>query len=138
MNKPQNEPTLPEDTEASVSSVLFKTLKASGFNTYAADGAVGGLTPRGYVNINFYVERKPIADSYRQEVSSEGGLGERFDIKGEEGIIRELQCAVQLDIRTAIELHQWLQNMILEYQKIMSDIEEPNNSEKTANVHGDS
>ena len=46
--------------EPSPTTLKFEYEKSEQFRTVFADGAIGGVTPRGYVHVAFYSERSPI------------------------------------------------------------------------------
>ena len=51
------------ELEPDVPTIEFKTVKAQSFATYGADGAIGSITPRGNLNLHFYIEPRALPDS---------------------------------------------------------------------------
>ena len=73
-----------------------------------ADGAIGSVTPRGYIHVAFYSERRAIPQRTTVTVSStlEGTQEEVAATRG--GVVREVEVDVLLDEPTTIELIEWL------------------------------
>src|ERR1043165_9730684 len=87
--------------------VSFRYVKSQYFRVIDADGAWGGVSPRGNIHISFYNERAALPDSSKFTVSGTGEIvvPERFHASSK--IVRELECDVILDLTTAKSLHQW-------------------------------
>ena len=66
-------------------------LKSAEYREVHVDGALGGLTPTGYINVSFYGQRAVIPKSTIFEMTEEGRLGDRIKDSKEskKGIIRE-------------------------------------------------
>ncbi|MBX7095973.1 MAG: hypothetical protein K1X56_14720 [Flavobacteriales bacterium] len=90
-----------------------------------ADGVYGGLTTKNYLNLNFYAERFPIPktnkfefEDHEQVKFTEDKLTAN-DCKN--GLIREIECGIYIDIQTAESLANWIQLKIKEYKLITSE-----------------
>lgn len=93
--------------------LTITTRKAENFNTYPAEGAIGGITPSQMYQINFYVEAPNIPSEITHELNENGKLGAQIDSKMEGGaIVRELQCAMVMTIPQAESLARWILNTI--------------------------
>lgn len=80
-----------------------------------ADGAFGGPSPRGLINIAFFSERAPIPrHTTIPLVNGVPGSEEINEIKS--GIFRELEVNVVMDVAVAVSLHAWLGQKIAEAQ----------------------
>ena len=99
--------------------VHFHFIKGSQFRVIHADGAFGGISPRGYIQFTLYNERQAIPRiTERTLEKSEGGTatyGTEKPIEVREGFVRELEVGVIMDITTAKELHAWLGGKIGEW-----------------------
>lgn len=99
--------------DALPSSVTQNYIKSQFFRVVHADGAVGGFTPRGGIFMSLFSERAPLPDVTVQAVEN-GQLGQEIieQRKGSEGIIRELEVGVLMDVNMAESLVAWLQERI--------------------------
>ena len=93
-----------------------------GYRQIHADGILGGITPKGLININFFSERFPIPKSTFYEFIAEKKLIKeiKHSDDSKEGIIREFEFGVYLEINAAKELSNWLLDKINEYETIKS------------------
>ena len=95
------------------SSITLHYIKSNYFRVVHADGAIGGFTPRGEVFFSIYSERAPLPDVTVQAVEN-GQLGNEIleQRKGSEGILRELEVGVVMDLNVAKSFHAWLEERI--------------------------
>jgi len=93
------------------------------FREVHVDGAHGGVTPRGFINANFYSERFPIPKSNILEFDEEAnkfinsGIGEG----SKEGIVRHYEFGVYMDLKTAKEFYKFLGGKINELETIIKN-----------------
>lgn len=90
------------------------------YNPKYANGAWGGISPRGDLIVNFFLERMPLPTKETYELRPEGNLGQRLnsDPEGiETTMIRFIQSGLVLNLENAISIHQWLGNKIEEMAK---------------------
>ena len=92
--------------------ISFRYVKANFFRVIHADGAWGGISPKGDIHIAFYNERAAIPDSSSFMVSTEGKVvqPERFDAASK--LVREVEADVIVDLSTARALRAWLDTKI--------------------------
>ncbi len=104
-------------------TLRFEYEKSAQFRTIFADGAIGGVTPRGYVHVAFYSERSPIPKVVVHELNETGTLGKELLDKreGRKGVFRELEVSVVMDEQAAVALHQWLNEKIVMLQKYKAE-----------------
>ena len=93
------------------SSITFHYIKSNEFRVIHADGVWGGATPRSYITMSFYSERVPIPQTITHEVK-EGILGSEQNRSSKDGIIREVEVEVMIDLVMAKSLIPWLQEKI--------------------------
>lgn len=88
------------------------------FREIHVDGAYGGLTPRGLINLNFYAERAPIPRSSEFEITAENTLGKSLGDSEDSktGILREYEFGIYMDIAVAKAIITLLTNKISEYE----------------------
>ena len=125
---PQN-PTVrePEDQKPEVPSrLLFHWIKSGYFRVVHADGAYGGISPRGYVHFALYNERAAIPKLSEREVSTteDGSVvaGPERTVESREGSIREVEVEIIMDQRTAFEFFEWFKQKIEILQKIQAEV----------------
>ncbi|MDQ3190664.1 MAG: hypothetical protein M3Q58_03645 [Bacteroidota bacterium] len=85
------------------------------------DGAIGGITAKGKLNINFYAERIVIPKSEEYALQENGDLSDRINIStdSKSGITREIEFGTYMDIDTAKELQKWLDLKIQEFESLI-------------------
>ena len=91
--------------------VAFDYIKSASFRVIHADGAIGGVTPGGYIHMALYNERRalPIRIVF---AAAERGLGEEISREEPDSFERELEVDVFLDLDTAQALRNWLSEKI--------------------------
>ena len=97
-------------------SITFHYIKSNEFRVIHADGVWGGATPRGYITMSFYSERAPIPQTVTHEVR-ESSLGSEQNRSSKDGIIREVEVEVMIDLAMAKSLIPWLQEKINQLEK---------------------
>jgi len=82
------------------------------------DGAYGGITTRGLINISFFSERSPIPTGSVFTITEQGKLGELIgDFEGsKKGIVREFEIGVYMDITIAKALAVLLNSKVEELE----------------------
>ncbi len=95
-------------------AIRFHMIKSGAFRVIHADGAFGGPTPRGNLMFTLYSERVPFPQRISHELTStpegELRLGDEIvaDRISKDGVVRELECGVVMDIAGVRSLHAWL------------------------------
>ncbi len=86
------------------------------------DGAFGGVTPRGFINLSFYAERQPIPKSTDIEITDEGLLGEAVvnSKDSKQGILREFEFGIYMDVHTAKSVLEFLKTKIEDLEQIVN------------------
>lgn len=82
------------------------------YNPIFVNGAYGGLSPRGDIVVNFFLERPALPNSQTYEIN-DGKIGAEIieerdpsDLQG--SIVRYISHGIILDYKNAKELHRWL------------------------------
>jgi hypothetical protein len=93
--------------------------KSHSFRVVHADGAYGGTSPRLQLFIAFYSERFPIPKVLTYEASPAGApLDEIVEAReSKEGVIREVEVGVTMDINAAKGFAAWLNERVAELEK---------------------
>jgi hypothetical protein len=96
-----------------MSEITIHYEKNPEFRTVYTDGLIGGITPTGMVNLNFYATRNIIPKSVAHEVTSDGKL-ENPGVNSEEskdGIVREIELGVYMNQDTAMDIYEFFKKM---------------------------
>lgn len=98
--------------------VNFDYIKSNFFRVIHADGAVGGLTPTGNIQLNFWSQRRPIpkqvSHPIHQDDAGNEHLGEEIKREQRDAVVREVESGIVMDLGTAIAIRDWLQRQIQE------------------------
>ena len=91
--------------------ITFKYIFTYDYNPEYVNGAHGGVSPRGELIMNFYLERAPLPNAVSHEINQNGTIGaeaavEPVDLKS--SLVRYVSTGVVLSPQTARELHAWL------------------------------
>ena len=113
------------------SKIHFNYIKSNNFRVVHADGVIGNGTPRNDLFIGFYSERVPLPDTLTYEIDEKGKLGKEVLEEREtksDGILREVEVGVVVDLDMAKALVLWLSNVIrqIETNKVSAESEENN------------
>lgn len=96
---------MPED-------ITFHYIKTSNYRTFHVDGAYGGLCPNGNIYMEFFVERLPTPKKVTHVLNDNGTLGSPKSHEGKEGMVREIESGLVMDVVTAARLRDWLSDKI--------------------------
>lgn len=108
----------PHSPETSLSSIRYTFIKSPFFRTIFMNGAWGGVTPRGQLQMSIYTEHHPFPEFTINEVSPEGILGAETDRSQIEGYTREIEVNVIMNLREAVSLRNWLNTRIEQMEQI--------------------
>lgn len=98
--------------------ITFHYIKSNHFRIVHADGAWGGITPRGLLQINLYSERQPIPKQTVYPLEGEKLGTELLDRRqSRDGPVREMEVGAMIDLNTARSLRNWLDEKIAELEK---------------------
>ena len=102
------------------SSFSFKYIFTYDYNPVYVNGAHGGVSPRGELIANFYLERQPLPNELTHSVS-EGGIGNLTAVEPKDlnnSVVRYVPCGIVLNYVSARNLHQWLGDNISEMERL--------------------
>jgi len=87
----------------------FHYIKSALFRTIHVDGAHGGATPQGKIQMSVFNERFPIPQITVAPLT-ESGPGEEIREKriSKDGVIREIEANLILDRQLALSIGEWL------------------------------
>jgi hypothetical protein len=103
------------------SSLSFKYIFTYDYNPVYVNGAHGGVSPRGELVANFYLERQPLPNELTHSISSEGAIGDVMAVEPKDlnsSLVRYVPCGIVLNYASARNLHQWLGEKISEMERM--------------------
>ena len=110
------------------SAISFKYIFKYDYNPVYINGAHGGVSPRGEIVANFYLERQPLPNEITHAINPDGTIGADIidvDPKNLNNIIvRYVSSGVVLNHQNAKALHTWLGDKIAELERLMLTREE--------------
>jgi hypothetical protein len=113
------------------SEIEFDLIKSNLFRVIHADGAIGGVSPQGYVHMALYNERRAIPTKIVHALDG-SKLGSEIQSKreGRRGMVREIEADIVLGIEEARALQMWLTNQISQIEKLISEQQLPSKATK--------
>lgn len=100
-------------------SVPFHYLKSNHFRVVFAEGAVGGPTPRGHLAFALYNERQAIPRQTAIDFKDMQPSPERY-VEGRQGMVREVEVEVIMDVTAAEAFHEWFGNKLDEMKELIA------------------
>ena len=97
--------------------IKFKYVFPENYNPVYCNGAFGGISTRGEIVANFFLERMPIPKSMTNAVNLDGTLSDVVDLEPEnlnEIVIRYISTGIVLNEESARSIHAWLGEQIQE------------------------
>jgi hypothetical protein len=109
-------------------------LKSNFYRVVHADGAYGGISPQGLIQIYLYSERAPLPTSIGYALSADGQVGPEIPEAREsrDGLVREIEVGATMTLQTAIAVHQWLGNKIEQLKAAQKERRGRRTSDSTA------
>jgi len=104
--------------------LIFNYCKSQFFRVIHADGAWGGVSPRGDIHISLYNERIAIPDKSRLLISESGTALRPEEFESTSAIVREVEVDVIVDLATAIQLREWLNNKIKALEALINSAQD--------------
>ena len=112
--------------------IKFHYIKSSFFRVIHCTGFFGGVTPNLEIHMSVYNERNPIPQTTVSVVNPEGKLGEELLERrvARDGIVREVEADITLNLGAAKALRSWLDGKISELEKVFERIEQEKGIDK--------
>lgn len=92
------------------------------YRIIAANGIWGGLTPRGDIQLDFFVEKQNTPESIRHELKETGVLGDELGRFPSRKIIRRLQVGILLSAEQADSVANFIKDKVKELREIREKI----------------
>jgi hypothetical protein len=99
----------------------FKYIFDYGYNPVYVNGAHGGVSPRGELVMNFYLERMALPESITHEINQNGTIGKETAAEPDDlaqSMVRFIESGVVMNYQNARELHLWLGERIKEMESL--------------------
>ena len=99
----------------------FKYIFDYRYNPVYVNGAHGGVSPRGELVMNFYLERMALPESITHEINPNGTIGKEVAAEPEDlaqSMVRVIESGVVMNYQNARELHFWLGERIKEMEAL--------------------
>lgn len=110
-----------QDDKLKLTEIDFHYIKTHNYRSYHVDGIFGGLTSRGNIYIELFLERKPTPTRVKHAIKKTGEIGDEIERDSKNGFIREIECGLMMDINTAKSLHSWLDKRIKELEQLIKN-----------------
>lgn len=88
-------------------SATITYVKSNNFRVVFAEGAYGGISPRGRISFAFYNERQALPRSSELRILPDGSASETTTEQVSD-IVRELEVEMVMDLAEAEEFSKWL------------------------------
>ena len=101
--------------------LTFKYIYTYDYNPDYVNGAHGGISPRGELVINFYLERQPLPNAISHEIAANGMVGPEASVEPTDlnsSMVRYVSNGVVLNYQTAREIHYWMGEKIKELESM--------------------
>lgn len=102
--------------------ITFKYIFKYDYNPVYVNGAQGGISPRGEIIANFYLERPPLPNEISHAINPDGSIGADVIAVDPENldssIVRYVSSGVVLNHQNAKALHSWLGDKITELERL--------------------
>lgn len=101
-------------TDQMPKTVVFDYLKTQHYREFFVNGVYGGLTPKGYLQMTVFNERRAIPKQTSHAVDSNGLIGDEITNSRltRESIIRSVDATLYMDIDTAEKTVEWMKKHI--------------------------
>jgi hypothetical protein len=94
------------------SNVKFHYVKSNFFRVIHSEGVIGGLTPSREIFLSFFNQRAALPRMIEFAISPEGKLGNELKREGKEGIVREMEVGVLMNVAAAKDLAEFLLSQV--------------------------
>ena len=101
--------------------MTFKYIFQYDYSPVYVNGAHGGVSPRGELVMNFYLERQPLPNALSHEITPTGTIGAETAVDPSDlgrSLVRQVINGVVVNYQTARELHYWLGEKVKEMEAL--------------------
>ncbi|MCF7809725.1 hypothetical protein K9N50_01915 [bacterium] len=103
--------------------IIFNYIKNPLYRSIHADGAHGGVGPKGKFVLTLFSERAAIPKQTSYKLTEEGSLGEEDPSKRvtQNGLIREIEITAYMDIEIAISIADWIYKRVGKFEMLQKE-----------------
>ncbi|HTP66428.1 MAG TPA: hypothetical protein VMJ66_13630 [Geobacteraceae bacterium] len=101
--------------------IKFKYIFNYGYNPVYVNGAHGGISPRGELIMNFYLERMALPEALTHEINPNGTIGSEVASEPEDlksSMVRFIETGVVMNYQGAKDLLLWLSERVKELEAL--------------------
>lgn len=109
-----------------VKEIKFKYHFSNDYNPLYVNGAFGGISSKGEIIINFFLERVALPKEVINKINADGSLGKEIKFNPEDykqSILRHIQTGIVVNLNDAKAIHEWLGNKIDLLEKMKKEIQ---------------
>ncbi len=123
---------MPEENKTGDSKtreISIHYIKSNTFRVIYAEGAHGGLSPNGKIQMGLYNERQPIPQQTQHAIEQVGKhavkVGKEIVEKriGRTGVVREVETEILMDVGAAKLIGQWLLDQVAAVDRLREEVE---------------
>lgn len=85
------------------------------------NGVWGGLTPRGDIKLDFFVESTATPERIINAINNDGSLGEEIERSPNRKLVRHVQVGILMSITEAESIVNFISAKLHEYKKALED-----------------
>ncbi len=101
--------------------IITHYIKNNDFKTIFSTGMYGGITINGLINVNFCVDRTAIPTKTESAVDLNTNTLKEEKKESRDGIVKEVQIGVLMDVNMAKHTVAWLQQQIKQLEDLQKN-----------------
>jgi hypothetical protein len=94
------------------------------YRTIHADGAQFGVTPRAAIQFTLFTDQRPMPEFVLHQLNPDGNLGEVIEEAKKEGVIREVEANIVMDVATATSFVEKLQDILKQIKSLQAQAQQ--------------
>lgn len=124
--------SMPEENktgDSKIREILVHYIKSNTFRVIYAEGAHGGISPSGKIQMALYNERQPIPQQTQHAIEEVGKhavkVGKEIVEKRivRKGLVREVEAEILMEVAAAKVIGQWLLDRAAQCEKLTEEME---------------
>jgi hypothetical protein len=112
IHDPLSEENPHQNIEEDIELIKFDYIKSNYFRVITADGANASLAQKGKIFLSLFNERVPIPRQVTYETLPNQALGKAIESISREGLVREVEVGLLVDINVALAIRDVLTQAI--------------------------
>ena len=137
MTKPKKNSDIKENKNSDKARIKFHYKKGHFFRVIHCDGIFGGVSPEGNIHMAIFSQRKALPRQTEHYINPDGKLGQEDLTVREalEGIVREVDADIVMDLNVAKCLIPWLQQKIAERENLEQSMHRKTEAEDQNDIY---